>query len=178
MKSRGHHRRRMWTARALRRLMYDGTSNEDGPRPYFAIIVPGAIGMMARPIGLPDEMDFGWHNPMKQALIDAIGFTVPPTPESDWIGDTPKGLKYFYVGVWRSRWCISGCLYSRSPSHNYPGELPGLAAFINQIQKVTAQLVTVYSCPNPLDHWSGKRYQKLFPIHRYAAIYGVKEPSI
>ena len=170
MTSKGHHRRKVWTARALRRMLQDGHAGEEGPRPYFAIILPGACGSVPRPADLRDEVDIGRDARAKQALIDAIGFVSPPNDRSDWVGDTPKRLKYLWFGVWRGRWCISGCLTSRAQRHGYPGELPELAAFINRIQYVIGSCVTVYGRPNPIDRWVGDRYFKMMLDHLYFSL--------
>jgi hypothetical protein len=148
-----------------------GSGGEDGARPLFTILIPGELGTLGGTANLPDAVDMGRDDERVEALIQAIGFVSEPYLISDWVGDTPKYLKYTWVGIWRGRWCISGALYSRSPDDGYPGVLLQLSAFINRIQVVAGELATVYGEVGPTDNWLGERYQKQMIFHRYLALH-------
>lgn len=148
-----------------------GSGGKDGARPHFALLIPGELGTLGGTSDLPNEVGMGWQDERVKALIGAIGFVSEPYMNSDWVGDTPKHLKYTWIGVWRGRWCISGALYSRSSDDGYPGELPQLAAFINRIQTVAGELVTVYGEVGPTLRWTGERHKKIMSFPRYLSLH-------
>ena len=50
-------------------------------------------------------------------------------------------------------------------------QFPGIANFINQIQKSAGSLATVYGLVNPISRWSYGRYSKMMPDYKYFDLY-------
>lgn len=154
----GPHKRRMWTPRALRKMLRDpwGQGVGEGPRPFLTVIVPGDVGTSNGAEDLPDCVDVGWYDKPAQTVLKALGFT--PDGET---GDVGKpgggGVKYFYLGVLKGRWCFTATLYYRSRDYGYPGVLSELSAFINQIQAVAGALAPVYGAKTPENRWTWRR---------------------
>lgn len=160
----GPHRRKQWTPRTVRRMLRDpdGFGGDNGPRPFLLIVIPGKIGEATEH---KNNLYIDRHGPITTDLLSKIGYTVQSKYGYDC--DHPPGLKYFDVGVWRGRFVVTCCLYSRDPRHDYPGELIHIADFINQIQKSAGSLATVYGRFHRMDRWSDNRYRKTMAFHRY-----------
>ena len=156
----GHHRRKQWTPRTVRRMLY----GFDGPRPFLHIVIPGKLGEATEH---KDDLFIDRYGPIAMDLLSKIRYTERPIWGVDY--GYPPYLKYSDVGVWRGRFVITLTLYHLNREGRDP--FPGIANFINQIQKSAGCLATVYGMVNPISRWSYERYSKMMPDYKYFDLY-------
>jgi hypothetical protein len=162
----GPHRRKQWTPRTVRRMLY-GFEGEDGrliPRPILHVIIPGKLGEAIRHTNKSYADRYG---PEYSDLLSEIGYTATSIYGYEY--NHPVGLKYFDVGVWNSRFVATLTLRVLDPERQ--DQLPGIADFINRIQTVAGSLATVYGLATPMNGWDGERYKKSMPFHKYLDLY-------